>query len=115
MSDDRLDAFARALAAALGRSELSQTAVAEAAGVSDSALSTWKLGRVKPHPDDVLAIERVLDLEAGSLLVYLGYMPVGVPVPEAGFESAILSDPKCDPELRDELLNTITLWRKWHK
>lgn len=58
--------------------DLSQDELADKAGVSQSNVSGWELGRWAPDPDDVFKLERVLRLQPGTLSTHLGYEPVKV-------------------------------------
>lgn len=58
--------------------DLSQDELAEKAGVSQSNVSGWELGRWAPEPDVVFALERVLRLTGGTLSNHLGYVPTKV-------------------------------------
>ncbi len=53
-----------------------QSHVAREAGITPQVLSDWKSGRRTPAPDDLLGLERALDLEPGGLTRHLGWIPV---------------------------------------
>jgi len=84
--------FGRALRAAREAAGMNQTAFAERLSsddrpISQSLVSRWELGQVEPEPYQVFALETSLDLPAGDLSRYLGFVPVdpaAAPEPNTG-------------------------------
>jgi transcriptional regulator with XRE-family HTH domain len=68
--------FRRLLRGHRERRRLSQRELAEAIGVSHTAVSQWESGRSLPTPAKVPALERALDLDPGALSRTLGYLPI---------------------------------------
>ena len=54
----------------------SQMKLAELLSVSQPLVSSWECGKVTAAIDDLVAIERVLDMPAGELLLAVAYPPV---------------------------------------
>ena len=68
--------FRRMLRQGRQQRRLSQRKVADAIGVSHTAVSQWEIGRSLPIPAKVPDLERVLELEPGALSRLLGYLPI---------------------------------------
>jgi len=86
---------------------LSQRELARALGFSHSTISYWELGKGLPEPANVVELERVLELESGTLSRLLGYMPVATMQREmVGVLDAIMADPGLGARER-ELLATM--------
>jgi len=56
------------------RAEVSQVELAEALGVSQASVSSWELGGVEFTIEQVMRVERVLHLRAGTLLIEAAYV-----------------------------------------
>lgn len=52
---------------------LSQVALAQALGVSQPLISSWECGKVTPSIADIRAIEAVLAIKHGEMLVQVAY------------------------------------------
>ncbi len=100
-----LGAFGDALADALSRLGWTQRTLADALGMSQSAVSHWKAGTSEPLPRTVFAVEETLGLPPGELSRHLGYLPAG-DVPAATVEAAIAGDARLSPQHRRVLLAT---------
>lgn len=106
-TDEQKRAFQRALQRARRERGLSQRELARALGLSHSTLSYWELGKGLPEPANVVELERVLELESGTLSRLLGYMPVATMQREmVGVLDAIMADPELGARER-ELLATM--------
>ncbi len=82
----------------------SQRELARALGLSHSSVSYWEQGKGLPTPSNVIDLERVLDLESGTLARLLGYMPVATMRDEMiGVLDAIMGDPELGARERDLL------------
>jgi transcriptional regulator with XRE-family HTH domain len=68
--------FRRMLRQGRQQRRLSQRNVADAIGVSHTAVSQWESGRSLPIPAKVPDLERALELEPGALSRLLGYLPI---------------------------------------
>ena len=68
--------FCRMLRQGRQQRRLSQRNVADAIGVSHTAVSQWESGRSLPIPAKVPDLERALELEPGALSRLLGYLPI---------------------------------------
>jgi transcriptional regulator with XRE-family HTH domain len=68
--------FRRMLRRGREQRRLSQRKVADTIGVSHTAVSQWESGRSLPVPAKVPDLERLLDLEPGTLSRLLGYLPI---------------------------------------
>lgn len=108
VSEKGLMDFAEALRAALAARDMTRAELAERAGLkSASAVTNWLSGTKEPRPDNVFAVERVLELKPGTLSRHLGYKPAGV-TELPGVEEAIISDGRLSDAVRESL---ITLFR----
>ncbi len=106
-TDEQRRAFQRALQRARRERGLSQRELARALGFSHSTISYWELGKGLPEPANVVELERVLELESGTLSRLLGYMPVATMQREmVGVLDAIMADPGLGARER-ELLATM--------
>ncbi len=81
------------------RGKLSQQALADRLGLTRASVNDWCCGRATPAPDTVFALERVLEIDPGTLSRTLGYLPLSVleakappTVPEAINRCPRLSD-----------------------
>jgi transcriptional regulator with XRE-family HTH domain len=100
-ADPRLRPFGEALAEALVARGRTQRELADALGITQSAISAWKYGNAEPAPPTVFRIERALGVDPGSLSVHLGFVPAGADVSALGggaysFEAAIAGDGRLD-------------------
>lgn len=91
--------FKQALRQAREARGLSQDALVKRMGLrSQSVASKWEdtegdQARKVPDPDDVFALEAVLELPAGTLSRHLGYLPLHVQeVPKIDAVAAIMAD-----------------------
>lgn len=81
MTDDTLDLPARARLRAVGRAiraargSTSQTELSARLGVPQTTLSRWERGTVDFGLEQLRALEYVLELEPGTLLLAGGYVP----------------------------------------
>lgn len=73
---NNLTEFGAALKMARTAAGLSQRAVGEAIGLSQSAYNTYEVGSQEPSRETVFLLEEVLDLAPGALSRHLGYLPV---------------------------------------
>lgn len=71
--------FRRELKSARRKCQRTQSDLADAVGVSQTAISNWLRGRQVPPPDKVFAIEAALGVVPGGLSIHLGYLPVEGP------------------------------------
>src|SRR5688500_13856454 len=85
----RLRPFGEALAEVLSQRSWTQRELAEALGITQSAISAWKYGNAEPAPVTVFRIEQVLGTEPGTLSVHLGFLPVGVGCADISFDAVI--------------------------
>lgn len=97
-------AFVTALRDTLGIRGISQAELARRIPASESAVTKWVLGRGRPSPEHVFAMERALDLAAGHLSRLLGYCPCEDRHRPPGFEEAVLADPNLAPEHKKTLI-----------
>ena len=65
--------FAAALRRHLKLWGLSQTALAERLGTTQSAVSAWASGKSTPNPDRVFELERIFEVSPGTLAGLLQY------------------------------------------
>lgn len=70
---------------------------------SQATVSDWISGRRGMAPEQVFAIERVLELEPGALSRLLGYLPADA-VATVTVEDAIRADPTLSSQHRDAVL-----------
>jgi len=104
--ESRLRPFGEALAEALGACSWTQRELADALGITQSAISAWKYGNAEPSPVTVFRIEQVLGIEPGTLSIHLGFLPVGAGSAEVSFDAAIACDPRLDDQARRVLRAT---------
>ncbi len=107
--DPRLRPFGQALADALEARGWTQRELADALGITQSAISAWKYGNAEPAPLTVFRIERALGVKPGSLSMNLGFVPVESctdGVDGASFDVAIANDPRLDDRARRVLRAT---------
>lgn len=102
--------FGLALTTALARAGRTQREIAEAIGVSISAMSEWKRGVSEPERHDVtFSLEREIGTAPGELSIHLGYLPAEA---LGSWESALLSDPDIDDRLREVILAVVRSYTK---
>jgi transcriptional regulator with XRE-family HTH domain len=65
-------------------------------------VNLWANGRQRPLPEEVFAIERVLNVPAGSLSSVDGYIPVDMK-PARSVLDAIEADHRLPPEIKNVL------------
>jgi transcriptional regulator with XRE-family HTH domain len=70
-----MNTFAPTLAAAREKRRLSKRALADRIGVQWTAVTHWERGHTIPQVRHVFALERALQLAAGTLARHLGYGP----------------------------------------
>lgn len=70
-----LGAFGAALRAERKRTEESQADIAQALGVTGSAVGNWERGEDEPERTSVFALEEHFGLAPGTLSRHLGYDP----------------------------------------
>jgi transcriptional regulator with XRE-family HTH domain len=99
------EVFGRTLRAALDDHRMSQRALARAAGVTPNAVSQWVLGRATPQPEMVARLERILELEDGTLTRVLGYIPASV---QDRALTSVLQSIQADPRLGDRERRILT-------
>lgn len=97
--------FARRLTVFRERSGYGQRAIGEALGVSQSLVSYWECATYVPEPALVFKLEKVLQLEPGTLSATLGYMPLRNP---SSIIEAIEGDLELDEDSKSVLLHTYT-------
>jgi transcriptional regulator with XRE-family HTH domain len=98
-------AFSRALQRARNDAGLSQGALARTLRVSRSAVSQWELGLTAPRPGTTSKLERLLQLEPGSLGRLLGQVPADAVKPGSiSVSEAIEADPRLGRRERDLLI-----------
>jgi transcriptional regulator with XRE-family HTH domain len=73
---DQRQAFAKALRQALEDSGMSGRALARSLDLSQGGVAHWLRGATAPKPDTIARIERLLELEPGTLARSLGYAVV---------------------------------------
>jgi transcriptional regulator with XRE-family HTH domain len=73
---DQRQAFAKALRQALEDSRMSGRALARSLDLSQGGIAHWLRGETAPKPATVARVERLLDLEPGTLARPLGYAVV---------------------------------------
>lgn len=79
--------------------------------VGQSTVSQWFRGAEgEPSRLQVLEIEQLLDLPAGTLSCRLGWVPVGSEIDD--IEAAILTDPSLSPAHADALIVMLRTFRK---
>jgi transcriptional regulator with XRE-family HTH domain len=109
-SSQQQQAFRQALAHARQERGWSQRELAREMGLSQSAVSYWEQGKSLPEPFNVVELERVLELESGTLARLLGYMPAATMRREmATVLDAIMADPELGERERELLL---TMYRE---
>jgi transcriptional regulator with XRE-family HTH domain len=73
--------------------------------VSRSAVSQWELGLTAPRPDTMTKLERLLQLEPGSLGRLVGQVPADAAKPGSmSVSEAIEADPRLGRRERDLLI-----------
>jgi transcriptional regulator with XRE-family HTH domain len=98
-------AFSQALQRARNDAGLSQGALARTLRVSRSAVSQWELALTAPRPDTTTKLERLLQLEPGSLGRLLGQVPADTAKPGSiSVSEAIEADPRLGRRERDLLI-----------
>jgi transcriptional regulator with XRE-family HTH domain len=97
-------AFSQALQRARKDAGLSQGALARTLRVSRSAVSQWELGMTAPRPDTATKLERLLQLEPGSLGRLLGQVPADTKPGSISVSEAIEADPRLGRRERDLLI-----------
>ena len=106
-TSEQREAFRRALQRARREHGWSQRKLSDALGLSHSTVSYWERGAGVPEPANVIELERVLELESGTLARLLGYMPVATMRNEMiSVLDAIMADSELDVRQR-ELLATM--------
>jgi transcriptional regulator with XRE-family HTH domain len=104
-TNEQREAFKQALIHARRGHSWSQRKVAEKLGVSHSTVAFWEQGKSLPTPLNVVDLERVLELEPGTLARLLGYMPLDTMQREMRTVlDAIMADPDLGQRERDLLL-----------
>ena len=105
--ESRLRPFGEALAEALATRGWTQRELADALGITQSAISAWKYGHAEPAPVTVFRIEQALGAEPGSLSMNLGFVPVGSDHSGgSSFEAVLANDPRLDDRARRVLRAT---------
>jgi transcriptional regulator with XRE-family HTH domain len=104
--DPKLRPFGQALADALTARGWTQRELAEALGITQSAISAWKYGHAEPAPLTVFRIERALGVAPGSLSMNLGFLPLDSAALGHSFELAVANDPRLDERGRRVLRAT---------
>ena len=95
--DDGLAQFGEELSRVLNVRRMTQDALAEAVGRKQSSVSAWLAGKSAPESATVFKIEEILDLPAGHLSRFLGYLPTAaVEASSATFEELVTIDPLLD-------------------
>lgn len=67
--------FGEAVLSSRERRGLTQAELAKRLGVSQQTVSRWESGLAVPSPQRVTAVEDELELERGTLLKAIGYLP----------------------------------------
>lgn len=103
--------FRHVLQKARSEAGLSQRELARRVEVSPGAVSQWETGETAPREDTTVALERVLELDAGALGSLLGYVPAAPGVERAAVSvaAAIEADSQLGP--RDQRL-LLALYRE---
>ncbi|MEY2452398.1 MAG: helix-turn-helix protein [Acidimicrobiaceae bacterium] len=83
---------------------MTQQELAEAVGVTQSAVSAWEADGAIPEPRVVFAVERALRLSPGQLSGALGYVPVDAMGVTHGVVESVEADPSLDEVGRRVLL-----------
>jgi transcriptional regulator with XRE-family HTH domain len=109
-TDEQREMFRRALQRARRERGLSQRELSKALSLSHSTVSFWERGESIPAIDNVIELERVLDLQSGELSRLLGYMPLVTMRQEMiGVLDAIVADPELGADQRELLM---TMYRE---
>jgi transcriptional regulator with XRE-family HTH domain len=104
-TDEQREAFKQAITHARRGHGWSQRKLAEKLGVSHSTVAFWEQGKTLPTSVNVVDLERVLELEPGTLARLLGYMPLDTMQREMRTVlDAIMADPDLGQRERDLLL-----------
>ena len=105
--ESRLRPFGEALAEALVARGWTQRELADALGITQSAISAWKYGNAEPSPGTVFRIEQVLGAEPGTLSMHLGFLPMAASgACGVSFDAVIANDPRLDDQARRVLRAT---------
>lgn len=89
-----------------GYRAVAQLLAEEGLARSKDTVALWCQGKQRMWPDEVFAIERVLDQRPGTLSRLLGYLPLDA-VPALTPEAAIETDGSLRGETRDALLDIL--------
>lgn len=90
----------------------SQAQLARDLNVRPSTLNGWVKGTRAPDLADIVKIEQALDLKAGTLTVYVGFIPVDTTnVDMTSPEQAIIADPTLDGRDKRMLLDMLARFR----
>jgi transcriptional regulator with XRE-family HTH domain len=109
-TDEQREMFRRTLQRARRERGLSQRELSKALSLSHSTVSLWERGESIPTIDNVIELERVLDLQSGELSRLLGYMPLATMQQEMiGVLDAIVADPELGADQRELLM---TMYRE---
>jgi transcriptional regulator with XRE-family HTH domain len=109
-TDEQREMFRQALQRARRERGLSQRELSKALRLSHSTVSFWERGESIPTIDNIIELERVLDLQSGELSRLLGYMPLATMQQEMiGVLDAIVADPELGAEQRELLM---TMYRE---
>jgi len=92
----RIEAFAATLAETMQEREMTQVALGDALGLTQSAVSSWRTGEAIPDWDTVFEIEVALQLSPGYLSRHLGYYPPTALKGGGGVEAEVKRDPLLD-------------------
>lgn len=100
--------FGAALHDARVAAGMSQTDLANRAGVTQPSVSGWESAKFMPeHPAQVFALERALGVPPGGLSAHLGYVPVGAgTLPQGDVRGAIMATTTLDAHDKRALLAT---------
>lgn len=101
--DDR-EAAGRAIRRLRNEKGMTQKALGDACGVTDSRVGQWEKGELTL--DNAVAAESALDAERGSITRYLGYVPADTRVPTTP-EDALSADPLLSAEFVGDMIALI--------
>lgn len=107
--EGRHKAFGSALAEAMEMRRITQLELGEKLGLTQSAVSSWRVADAVPDTEVVFAVERALKLPPGHLSRHLGYYPPAAVNKGATVEEAVLNDTVLDESGKRAV---IAVWRE---
>jgi transcriptional regulator with XRE-family HTH domain len=104
MQQEDREPFSNALVAALRAREMSQNALGEAVGVTQSMVSDWGRGTREPSQAQLELVEQALSLAPGDLTRLLGYLPLSYAAQPSSVYDALEADAHLDRKSKDALM-----------